>query len=119
MAKEPSVDEAVARAQALQNGKIQTIREVAESRQSLEDVKAEAAKELAEVEAKYRDRMAEAERADVKSFSAAVSAGWTVDELKKIGFPEPDKKARVRRKASTRKSSAQQTIEKSVDSTTN
>ena len=35
----------------------------------------------------------------VKAYNAAVSAGWSADELRKIGFPEPDKKARAKRRA--------------------
>lgn len=36
----------------------------------------------------------------------AVSAGWSADELRKIGFAEPDKKARTRKRA-PRKNTAQ------------
>lgn len=35
-------------------------------------------------------------------YSAAVSAGWSPDELRKIGYGEPDKKARTRKRATRR-----------------
>jgi len=39
-----------------------------------------------------------AERDDVRLYSAATKAGWTADELRKIGFDEPDKQRRVARR---------------------
>lgn len=46
--------------------------------------------------------MREHEAADVKAVNAATAAGWTPDELRKIGFPEPEKKRRVRRRSAAR-----------------
>ena len=71
---------------------------VAEARQGLADVREETARELAELQAQLNERISEAERADVKAYNAAISAGWTPEELKKIGFTEPEKKARTRRR---------------------
>ena len=51
----------------------------------------------------------DAEREHVKAYNAAAAAGWTAEELRKIGFAEPDKKARVRRRA-TRKPAAAATV---------
>lgn len=62
----------------------------------------ETARELADLQAKITDRIAAAERDDVRAYNAAQSAGWTVDELRKIGLPEPEKKARVKRRAARR-----------------
>ena len=56
-------------------------------------------RERAELEARIAQRVGDAERADVKAYNAAVSAGWSADELRKIGLPEPDKTARTRRRA--------------------
>ena len=62
----------------------------------------ETARELADLQARIAEQIATAEREDVRAYSAALSAGWSADELRKIGFSEPDKKARTRRR-STRK----------------
>ncbi|MDZ8276308.1 hypothetical protein R2Q81_10155 [Microbacterium aquimaris] len=60
------------------------------------------ARELADLQARIAERIKTAEREDVRAYSAALSAGWSAEELRKIGFSEPDKKARTRRR-STRK----------------
>ena len=78
------------------------IRAVAEARQSITDVREETDRELAEFQRRITERIAAAEREDLRAFNAALSAGWTVDELRKIGFPEPDKKVRTRRRAAKR-----------------
>lgn len=105
MAKEPSIEEAVERARRAQEGRLKTIRGIAEARQKLADVREETARELAQLQAQIAERVAEAEREDVRSYNAATSAGWTTEELKKIGFTEPDKKTRARRRT-TRKPAA-------------
>ena len=61
---------------------------------------------LAEVERRTAEQIATAEREDVKQFNAALSAGWSSDELPKTRYLEPDKKARVR-KRQARKNAAQ------------
>lgn len=101
MAKSLSPDEAIERARRIQDERLNTVRSVAEARQTLTDVKESAERELAELQARIADRIAEAEREDVRAYNAALSAGWSVDELKRIGLAEPVKKSRARsRKAS-------------------
>lgn len=102
MAKELSVEEAMERAQRAQEDRLNAIRGLAEARQSLADLRADGERELAELRARIAERVGAAERADVSAYNAAVSAGWSAEELRKIGFSEPDKKARVRKRA-TRK----------------
>lgn len=102
MAKEPSIEEAVERARRAQEDRISAIRLVGEARQNIADVREETARELAELQAQIANRIADAEREDVKAFNAAMTAGWSVEELRKIGYAEPDKKVRARRR-STRK----------------
>ncbi|MFC0456221.1 hypothetical protein ACFFGR_06595 [Arthrobacter liuii] len=99
MAKELSIEEAVERARRAQEDRITAIRAVAQARQKLADVREATAHELAELQAKIAGRVGEAEREDVRAYNAAVTAGWSPDELRKIGFSEPDKKARARRRA--------------------
>ncbi len=102
MAKEPSVEEAIEIANRLQADRITAIRGVGEARQNLADVREAAARRLADVERENAEQIAAAEREDVKQYSAAQAAGWSADELRKIGYPEPDKKARVRKRQARR-----------------
>ncbi len=102
MATQLTPEEAIERARRLQDERLNAVRGVAEARQALVDVREETDRELSALQARIAERIANAEREDVRAYSAAVSAGWTADELRKIGFSEPDKKARVRRR-STRK----------------
>ncbi len=88
---------------------------VAEARQAVTDVREETARELAELQARIADRVSAAERNDVRAWNAALSAGWSADELRKIGFSEPHKKARTRRR-STRKTSASTTPTAAIES---
>jgi hypothetical protein len=86
MAKNPTTEEAVERARALQDSKIDAVRVLAESNQNVTDA---------------RERAAEAERDYVRVFGAALTAGWTPDELRKIGFANGvSSKPTTRRKSS-------------------
>ncbi|WP_422117878.1 hypothetical protein [Brachybacterium sp. UNK5269] len=75
---------------------------LAQTRQDFIDERAAADRERAELEARLKERMREYEAADVKAFSAATAAGWTPEELRKIGFAEPEKKRRVRSRSTAR-----------------
>lgn len=99
MAKELSIEEAVERAKRAQEDRIVAIRQLAEARQGVADVREETARELADLQASVAQRVGDAEREDVKAYNAALSAGWSSDELRKIGFTEPDKKVRAKRRA--------------------
>ena len=102
MATQLTPEEAIERARRLQDDRLAAVRTVAEARQALSDVREETARELADLQARIAEQIATAEREDVRAYSAALSAGWSADELRKIGFSEPDKKAHTRRR-STRK----------------
>lgn len=106
MANEPSIEEAVERARRAQEDRITAIRTVAEARQSLADVREETARELAELQARIAERVRDAEQEDVRAYNAALNAGWTPAELKRIGFAEPEKKQRTRRRTTRRPSTA-------------
>ena len=102
MPRELTVEEAVERARRAQEDRITAIRTLAEARQSLADVREETARRVAEVQREAAEQVAAAEREDVKQYNAALAAGWSGEELRKIGYAEPDKKARVRKRASRR-----------------
>lgn len=89
------------------------IRTVAEARQSVADVRESTNRELADFQRKIAERVSAAEREDVKAFNAALAAGWTAEELRKIGFAEPEKKVRVRQRVAKRgaRSEGQQTTD--------
>lgn len=113
MAKTPSVEDALARAQQAQRARMDAIRTVAEARQSVADVRESTNRELADFQRKIAERVSAAEREDVKAFNAALAAGWTAEELRKIGFAEPEKKVRVRQRVAKRgaRSEGQQTTD--------
>lgn len=77
---------------------MESIRALAKGRQSLEDVKADAARKIAEIERENAEQISAAEREDVRLYSAATKAGWTADELRKIGFDQPAKQRRAGRR---------------------
>lgn len=115
MATQLTPEEAIERAKRLQDERLNAVRGVAEARQALVDVREETDRELSELQARIAERIGNAEREDLRAYSAAVSAGWTADELRKIGFSEPDKKARVRRRA-TRKPATRPATDAAPDS---
>jgi len=115
MATALTPEEAIERARRLQDERLNAVRGVAEARQGLVDVRERSDRELAELQARIAEQIADAERQDVRAYNAAISAGWTADELRKIGFSEPDKKARTRRRA-TRKPASRPAPDAAPDS---
>ncbi|WP_206492311.1 hypothetical protein [Rhodococcus sp. KRD162] len=75
------------------NNRMDSVRALVKSRQAVADA---------------RDALSSAEDEDARQFQAALGAGWTVDELRTSGLPEPEKKLRVR-KRTTRTKKAQET----------
>lgn len=115
MAKTLTVEEALERAQRVQEDRIATIRDAVEAQQNVTLVRADIEARRAEFEKQAAEDLKRAEASDVRAYNAALAAGWTETELKKIGLDEPEKKQRVRRRAAkkpaapTRPSSQQQT----------
>lgn len=104
MARVPTPEEAVERARQAQDKRLKAIQILAEARQHIVDVREETERERAELEARIAGRINDAERDDVRAYNAALAAGWSTTELRKIGFPEPEKKkraARARRRTAT------------------
>mgnify|MGYP001078014216 CR=1 FL=1 len=79
------------KARELVDNRIASVRTLVTTRQALVDARAQ---------------VSAAEAADVKAYRAALTDGWTVDELQRLGLDEPEKKARVRRRATPRKARA-------------
>ncbi len=104
MANELNMDEIMERAARAQEGRLAAIQGVVEARQALTDEHTSTDKELAELQESIAKRLAAAEQNDLRAYSASISAGWTPDELKKIGFSEPEKMARARKRRSRRSS---------------
>lgn len=83
-----SPDAAAEAAQRLLNDRVDAVRALAKTRQQRNDA---------------RVQLDEAERADSASYAAAQRAGWTPEELRKVGFDEPERRAPGRpRKQRTR-----------------
>jgi len=113
MANALNMDEIMERAKRAQEGRLAAIQRVVEARQALTDERTATDKELAELQESVAQRLTAAEQNDLRAYSASLSAGWTAEELKKIGFAEPEKMARARRRR-TRKSSPRATSTKTV-----
>lgn len=71
-------DAAAEAAQRLLNDRVEAVRALAKARQQRNDARAQ---------------LDEAERADATAFAAAQRAGWTPEELRKVGFDEPERRA--------------------------
>jgi hypothetical protein len=81
-------DAAAEAAQRLLNDRVDAVRALAKTRQQRNDARAQ---------------LDEAERADAAAFSAAQRAGWTSEELRKVGFDDPQRRGPGRpRKQRTR-----------------
>lgn len=80
---------------------MQTIRDLAVARGSVDEYRRERDAKLAEVEAEYGELITTAEREDMKAYNAAVKAGWSDAELRRIGFADASKPARRRTRRST------------------
>lgn len=115
MATQLTPEEAIERARRLQDDRLNAVRGVAEARQRLVDVHDETARELAEMQARIAERVAAAERDDVRAYNAALAAGWSGDELRKIGLPEPEKKARAKRRTTRRPAAPKPSPEQSEE----
>lgn len=110
MTKELNVNEIVERARQSQENRLAVIQGLAEAQQNVTDVRAEAAVKIAKAEQEANALIAAAERQHVTEFAGAQRAGWSADELKSLGFTEPDKKVR------TRKRTARKPVSKAADS---
>lgn len=75
-------DTAETRARQLLDARIQSVRELVAARQKVLDLQAE---------------LADAERTHTAAHKVALRDGWTTDELRTIGLPDPDPKARTKR----------------------
>jgi hypothetical protein len=98
MATLPTAQEALERARRAQDQPLNAIRDLAQAPQDITDVRDQTARELGEPQAQIKTRVRDAEHADVRAYDAALAAGWTARELRKIGFPQPGKRARTRRR---------------------
>ncbi|WP_284252900.1 hypothetical protein [Litorihabitans aurantiacus] len=71
------------------------------TRQAVTDAQAESAALLARAQQEASDLVKNAELADVRAYDAAVNAGWSQAELRKIGLPPAAKTTRVARRRRT------------------
>lgn len=69
------------------SNRMDSVRELVKSRQKVADT---------------RDALSAAEDEDARRYQAALTAGWTADELRSAGLSEPEKKLRVRKRATRR-----------------
>ena len=69
------------------SNRMDSVRDLVKSRQKVADA---------------RDALGAAEDEDARRYQAALTAGWTADELRSAGLSEPEKKLRVRKRATRR-----------------
>lgn len=70
-------DRIAAAARALLDDKVTAVRTLAEARQKRENAKS---------------ALTDAERGDAAAYAAALKAGWTADELKRVGLDAPTRR---------------------------
>ena len=70
--------------------RMDSVRELVKSRQKVVDA---------------RDALDAAENEDARRYQAALTAGWTAEELRSAGLTEPEKKLRARKRATRRNTS--------------
>ena len=80
------------------DARLKAVRVLAEARQKVVDVRESSARDVEAAKAKAAADISAAELDDVKAWDAALRAGWQVAELRRIGFAEAEKRARVRRR---------------------
>ena len=97
MAKPPTPAEALEAARRLQEDQLAAVKVLAEAQQRQEDVRAETEARIAEVQRAADEQRAAASRGLTQAFSAALKAGWTEADLRKIGYPNPEKRPTVTR----------------------
>jgi len=96
MNRGPRIEDAVERATRSNDARIAAVRALAEALQTAAAVRDEGERKLASLREQVTSEVSAAEAAGVKAHRAALSAGWTPEELRKIGFTEPDKQRRTR-----------------------
>lgn len=104
MTKELNVNEVVERARRAQENRLAVIQGLAEAQQNVANVRADAADRIAKIEAEANALVADAERHHASEYQGAQRVGWSPDELKSLGFNEPDKNARTRKRAARKPS---------------
>ena len=82
MAHDLDPDTTAQRARDLLDKRIQSVRDLVTTRQAVTDLRAQ---------------LDTAERDDAAAYTAALRDGWTTDELKQLGLPEPATKPRTRK----------------------
>lgn len=75
------------------NNRMDSVRALVKSRQAVADA---------------RDALDSAEDEDARQYQAAIGAGWTAEELRASGLPEPEKKVRVRKRAARKPAATHQ-----------
>lgn len=108
MSKALTVDEALHRAKQLEQNRMTAIQNLATARGNIVAAREGADLKRAALENEIAESLASAEREDIATYNAALASGWTETDLRRIGFTEPDKKQRARKRA-VRKNAAAST----------
>ena len=107
MANIPTPDQAEELARKSQEQRIAAVRALAHARHALENARETESAAREALEAEYKQRRKELDtklkedaksirQADTKAYRAALKAGWSEEELKRIGFTQPTAQRRQR-----------------------
>jgi len=98
MTQIPSIEEALQRADEAIAKRMEYVREALEARQALIEIEEANERERTELEERIKARTKPAQQEDRKAYRGAVRAGWTEQELREIGLPEPGSTATPKRR---------------------
>lgn len=98
MTQTPFIDEVMQRANDTLRERMGAVEDLAKARLTLEAIQTETQEQLAELQRQIDARLREAEREHTKAFKAAQRQGWTIEELRKMGLPEPATRRRAQRR---------------------
>lgn len=103
MPKPISRRDVTARAEQVLNQRREAVNTLADAQGAVDDLTAAFARELEDLRAAQSIRLKDAATQNTRAWASALSAGWSEDELRQLGFTEPEVKTRARR---TRKTSS-------------
>ncbi|GAB3930755.1 hypothetical protein GCM10011575_47190 [Microlunatus endophyticus] len=100
MAPELTIEDAVARARQAEERRIDAVRRLAEAQQDVTAQQQASTEKVAQAKREGDELVAAAQKENARRYSEALSAGWTAAELRKIGFRDPKRGQRTKRRRS-------------------
>lgn len=115
MTKTPSPEQVIEQAKRALDNRINSIRIAVEARQNLDDLVETVDRERAELEARISQQISDAHKVNVMAYNAAIRAGWSIEELRKIGLPQPKKTTKPRTRPARKPVSTNETVDSATE----